>query len=558
MAAEAAMAEFAAESTQPSYPHTPQDVPDRSWAAFCRSMMEQIHLLQSEIASSRSAEAQLREEILELRTIISVLDAVVCQRAENTPTGEEDSAKKKKKKSKKKLSGGVPNRHKSSGEPGDSTSSEEVTSDEEALRVTSHFAASRGRRVDGLVEQTTRRPEFKSLVSYRTYRLADTTQAVDTVDTGKVNGYLKKFRHHLDYKFSGDPAIQVLDFLATFKEAADLNGVSEGIATLILPYFLEGRAKAGMTAKLKQVAASMPKYPAAVQFLLQSFATETVIAAACQKVFKAKQLPDEDEKMFAGRLTKNAAEAGSVFTEDALISTFVDGLHEYAANMVRAQVTSKMTFAEVQIIAEQIGTAGRALTSPSRFSQRLMPNIPLRSKTSVAAFAESPTSSSMALTGTHFGPATLSPLAIAAVEPSPASEHGSEISIPTRGWASAAGSVQEDPVCALYERNLNCHLCFTPGHFLMDCPFLGAETKQAAQKHRETRLRETPALRALPPGDQMAPPLRPPTRPGGPPRVRDFRRPVVPVHPVEFPEDEPEPLMAEKAEQRAENEAGDA
>jgi hypothetical protein len=71
-------------------------------------------------------------------------------------------------------------------------------------------------------------------------------------------------------------------------EAADMNGVIEGIATLILPYFLEGRAKAGMTAKLKQVAALMPKYPAAVQFLLQSFATETVIAAACQKVFKDK------------------------------------------------------------------------------------------------------------------------------------------------------------------------------------------------------------------------------------------------------------------------------
>jgi hypothetical protein len=61
-------------------------------------MMEQIHLLQAEIASSRNSEAQLREEIIELRTIISVLDAVVCHRAENTPTGEEDSAKKKKKK----------------------------------------------------------------------------------------------------------------------------------------------------------------------------------------------------------------------------------------------------------------------------------------------------------------------------------------------------------------------------------------------------------------------------------------------------------------------------
>jgi hypothetical protein len=115
------------------------------------------------------------------------------------------------------VGGGVPNRYNSSGEPADSSSSEEVTSDEEVLRGALHSAASRGRRVDGLVEQTTRRPEFKSLVENRTYRFADTTQVVDAVYTGKVNGYLKKFRHNLEYMFSGDPAIQVLDFLATFK-----------------------------------------------------------------------------------------------------------------------------------------------------------------------------------------------------------------------------------------------------------------------------------------------------------------------------------------------------
>jgi hypothetical protein len=96
MAAEAAMAEFVLESTPPSYPHTPQDVPDRSWAAFCRSIMEQIDLLQSEIASSSTAEAQLREEILELRTKISILDAAVLPARRKYSTGEGDSARKEK------------------------------------------------------------------------------------------------------------------------------------------------------------------------------------------------------------------------------------------------------------------------------------------------------------------------------------------------------------------------------------------------------------------------------------------------------------------------------
>jgi hypothetical protein len=160
----------------------------------------------------------------------------------------------------------------------------------------------------------TRRPEFKSLVSYHTYRLANTNtrKAITAIGTGKANGYLKNSRHHLEYKFSGDPAIQILDFLAILKDAADLNGVSEGVATLIQPYFLQGRAKAGLNSRLKQIVALIPKYPAAVQFLLQSYATEAVIAAGCQKVFTAKQLPEEDEKTFANRLTRNATETGSV------------------------------------------------------------------------------------------------------------------------------------------------------------------------------------------------------------------------------------------------------
>jgi hypothetical protein len=39
----------------------------------------------------------------------------------------------------------------------------------------------------------------------------------------------------------------------------------------------------------------MPKYPAAVQWLLQAFATEEMIAASYQKVFTAKQLSEEKE-----------------------------------------------------------------------------------------------------------------------------------------------------------------------------------------------------------------------------------------------------------------------
>jgi hypothetical protein len=121
---------------------------------------------------------------------------------------------------------------------------------------------------------------------------------------------------------------------------------------------------------MRNIPASM-KFPAVVQWLLQSFATEAVIAASYQKVFTARQYVEEDEKQFASRLTQYSAEAGSVFSEDALISAFVDGLQPYASNTVRGQVTTTMTCAEVQLLSEQTGTASRALTSLTNASPRL-------------------------------------------------------------------------------------------------------------------------------------------------------------------------------------------
>jgi hypothetical protein len=85
-----------------------------------------------------------------------------------------------------------------------------------------------------------------------------------------------------------------------------------------------------------------------------------------KRYFTARKMAGEDEKQYATRLNQYAAEAGSVFTEDALISAFVDGLHPYASNTVRGQITPTMMFDEVQLLAEQASTASRALTSLAR------------------------------------------------------------------------------------------------------------------------------------------------------------------------------------------------
>jgi hypothetical protein len=538
-----------------------QENPIHQLAALVTELSLKVDSLNQEVLTLKAAASSSEEVIEGLRSTIQDLEEMVLRELVADPPKEKVMSKKKIVSTTfTPFQGDDLNRlsrpQRNPSPDGDTSENEDTSSEEEGPKP-----EPRGARVPGLKEQVTRRPEFKSLVSYRSYRLGDTDQRVNASLTGKVNAHLKRLKHYLDYKYSGDPAIQVLDFLRTFKEAADLNGISEGVAVIILPYFLEGRAKSGLASRLKQVPSSVPRYPAAVQWLLQSFATEAVIAAAYQKVFTAKQKPEEDETAYAGRLTKNAAEAGSVFTEDALISAFVDGLLPYASNMVRGRVTTTMTFAEVQILAEQVGEAGRALSTMSRATIRVgTPGvIPIRPRVSSALSVS-----------TDISPDSGDPLRAARsmlVATADMNPHGygppwgggqdtsrsvmsdtTSMSAPTRGWASMAGSLQEEEALAMEVRNRNCHICFNPGHFLMECPLMDEATRSAIQQHRAQRFnssprtenptiggippRVTPAVAAMNPTGLLTRPANSPRYIGGP-RYGDTRRPPMGVNHVE-------------------------
>jgi hypothetical protein len=90
-------------------------------------------------------------------------------------------------------------------------------------------------------------------------------------------------------------AIRIFDCLTVMRDAFDVNRISVGAAYLILPHFLEWKAKHGILSRWKQVAPAWPKYPVAFQFLLQSYATPRVIATACQRVTSAKHDATETE-----------------------------------------------------------------------------------------------------------------------------------------------------------------------------------------------------------------------------------------------------------------------
>jgi hypothetical protein len=141
-------------------------------------------------------------------------------------------------------------------------------------------------------------------VSNRAYRLKETEAVKDENDTGKVNGILKRVKHHFSYSFGGEIPLKVLDFLSTFKEVMDLNHVSEGVPAIILPYLLSGEAEDGVIAMWKGTSLKVPKYPAAVAWLLASYATDAAIDSAADRFLTAKHQAEEGEDAYATRLRR--------------------------------------------------------------------------------------------------------------------------------------------------------------------------------------------------------------------------------------------------------------
>jgi hypothetical protein len=66
----------------------------------------------------------------------------------------------------------------------------------------------------------------------------------------------------------------------------------------------------------------------------------------------------------------------------------------------------------------------------------------------------------------------------------------SDVSFPSRGWASVAASVQGDTASAVMARARGCHVCFRSDHFLMDCPLLPPELKQAITTQRTQQIQQ--------------------------------------------------------------------
>jgi hypothetical protein len=128
-------------------PAVSEDAPGGGWAVSPNSIHTEIQVLRSEVAASREEEGRPREDILELRTLIAVLDAVMTRyAANNAHSGEERVRCSRKMKNSPR--GDVQNRHETSHDPEYSSTSGEEASDEDAYETPTRTPI--GRRVSGL------------------------------------------------------------------------------------------------------------------------------------------------------------------------------------------------------------------------------------------------------------------------------------------------------------------------------------------------------------------------------------------------------------------------
>jgi hypothetical protein len=115
-------------------------------------------------------------------------------------------------------------------------SSSDLDTDAEEKRQSSWL----GHTFPGLAGLHSRCSRFRVARSYRAYRFKMTSQRHSDKMEGLLMSLVKKIRLSLREYFDGSNPLSILVFLTIFQHGCDNGGITEGAATYLLPYFLEG------------------------------------------------------------------------------------------------------------------------------------------------------------------------------------------------------------------------------------------------------------------------------------------------------------------------------
>jgi hypothetical protein len=218
----------------------------------------------------------------------------------------------------------------------------------------------------GIQPATCHDPRFRKALDYRYYRLNRRSSRYDGQIASRIARLTRQMEASFKMRFSGADPIAVIQFLHSFVDAANTNGVREGAALHILRSFLDTPARDEF------IAYRATSFPGAVDWLLATFAPVGALASEYKSISSMTQRVQESPRAFSLRLRQRASRLGPLMDE-AAVTVLLEGLDPSVSGFVQSALRQqKPTFTNVLQEAELVFASVQA--TEARVTEKSAPN----------------------------------------------------------------------------------------------------------------------------------------------------------------------------------------
>jgi len=177
---------------------------------------------------------------------------------------------------------------------------------------------------------------FAGVLDYRSYRLRNRHSNYGAPQARKMGRTAKhmKFSFGRTPMLNGKEPLKVFSWLRKLVKACGDNDVSEGMGLYLISNFLAGDAETQFTQNLPGSGiacgrGSLGSFPAAVNWLLSTYAEPHALGLAQDKFIRAAVVDNEGVNAFAARLRSLAELCGNIHSEGTMKQQLIQGLPEY-------------------------------------------------------------------------------------------------------------------------------------------------------------------------------------------------------------------------------------
>ena len=345
---------------------------------------------------------------------------------------------------------------------------------------------------NGLLPTICHDPRFRRILDYRYYRLHKRSPRYDADVASRVAKWTRQLEASLKIRFDGSDPLAVLQFLHSFVEAANTNGIKEGAAVYVLRSFLDSPAREEFTA------ARATAFPAAVDWLLMTFAPVSALAAEYKAISSLVQGQRESPRDFGLRLRQRASRLGPLMDETA-VTILMEGLDPSLSGFVQSALRhQKPTFTNVLQEAELVYSSVQATGRKEEYGQH--GTVPART-TAVANSRSLPPYPRIARRE------AVPVLAMEADTYNPyldwIARQGTDTESDPVDWDVYEGGESVEQVLAAHvvqpQKIRYCYTCWKAGHFSAECPLIPDSERAAIALRRSAVLKLRPPRLAHPP-----------------------------------------------------------